>query len=244
MDVTINGRTLAVECKRMEVGEYSERERARMRELWKASALFLANERRTTFCNARFCVPIDTVPDDYLIAKTKAWIVSTDAAQLWDDRIASGAIGTLDLQPLNEALADHDVLVSSSRILQLLSGSYERNASFVQILSIKHADNPRYLKACDMAVLLKWSSMSPQSIDAKARDILRKLAEANRQLPTDRPGIVHIGFEAVDGDAVERARYDKIIASTTRFDPGNVPHQERVFCYYLVPGECRTNPCP
>lgn len=44
MDVTLNGRTLAVECKRMEVGEYSERERARMRELWKASALFLAKE--------------------------------------------------------------------------------------------------------------------------------------------------------------------------------------------------------
>lgn len=234
MDVTLDGQTLAVECKRMEVSEYSERERTRMRELWKPSGLFLAKERRTTFCNARFCVPIQAVPADYLTARTKAWIASSDAAQLWDDNIASGAIGTLDLGPLNEALADHEVLASGSRILQLLSGSYERNANFVQILSIKRADNPRYLKACDMAVLLKWSSMSPQSIDGKARDILRKLAEANRQLPTDRPGIVHIGFEAVDGDVVERARYDKIIASTAKFDPGNIP-LEYVMCHYLVP---------
>lgn len=234
MDVTLGNRTFAVECKRVEVSDYAEKERTRMRELWKPSACLLAKSRRTTFCNAQFSVPIDAVPDDYLTEKTRTWITSGDCASLWQDTIASGVIGDLDMRPLNQALVTDDILASGSRILQLLTGSYDRNANFFQILRIKPASNPRYVRACDMAILLKWSPLSQKSVDAKARDILRKLAEANCQLSTDRPGVVHVGFEAVDGDAVEQARYDKIIARTSRFDPGITP-LEYVSYHYLVP---------
>lgn len=79
--------------------------------------------------------------------------------------------------------------------------------------------NPRYVDDCNLAILLRWESTAPADVDAKARDIFRKLAAANEQLPTDRSGIVHIGFEAVEDDAVERARYEKILTSTARFDP-------------------------
>jgi len=42
MEVRLNDKTWAVECKRMETSEYGERERARMRELWRPSAHWLA----------------------------------------------------------------------------------------------------------------------------------------------------------------------------------------------------------
>lgn len=234
IDVAVDGRMLAVECKRMEVGEYSERERARMRELWKASAQTLAANRRSTFGDVTFSVPLETVPNDYLTQKTMIWLKSNDVGYAWDDAISSGSILIPDLTPLATVLSKDDVLMSSSRLHQLITGHYERNANYIQILSAKRSANPRYLDECDMAVLLRWASKSPQSVDAKARDIGRRLAEANRQLPTDKAGIVHIGFEAVEGDAVERARYAKILASTAKFDPGAVP-LEYVFCHYLVP---------
>jgi hypothetical protein len=47
MDVKLAGRTLAVECKRMETSDYGERERARMRQLWApASDLAQSFERK------------------------------------------------------------------------------------------------------------------------------------------------------------------------------------------------------
>ena len=63
---------------------------------------------------------------------------------------------------------------------------------------------------------------------------MRKLAEAHDQLPADRELIVHIGFEAVEGDEVEKARYEKILASTGRFDAKGKPLRF-VYCHYFVP---------
>jgi hypothetical protein len=51
IDVCLNGRTWAVECKRMETSEYGERERARMRELWGPSATWLKRAERSVFCD-------------------------------------------------------------------------------------------------------------------------------------------------------------------------------------------------
>jgi hypothetical protein len=63
---------------------------------------------------------------------------------------------------------------------------------------------------------------------------LKKLSEATEQLPHNTPGIVHIGFEAVEGDDVEKARYEKILRTVRRFDAGT-KRLEYVFCHYFVP---------
>ncbi len=141
---------------------------------------------------------------------------------------------SLDLDPLREVLDDHHVLASSSRMLELLSGRYVRHANYIQLSRLKLAENPRYVHECDLAVLLRWESASPEAIDAKARDITTKLSEASDQLPAGRPGIVHIGFEAVEGDDVERARHRKIIERAQAFDPRGKP-LEYVYCHYFVP---------
>lgn len=234
MDVTLAGRCWAVECKRMETGEYGERERARMRELWGPCSARLGRAEQSTFCNVHFVVPLEDVHRDYLSEKTRQWMTSDLPSLLWSDEVSHGVIGELGLGPLRAALADDVVMAMSSRMHELLSGRYIRHASYIQALRVKYADNPRYVEECDLAILLRWESTAPLAIDKKARDVLRKLAEANDQLPDNRPGIVHVGFEAVDGDAVERARYEKILASAARFDPGEKP-LEYVYCHYFVP---------
>lgn len=87
---------------------------------------------------------------------------------------------------------------------------------------------------CDFALLMQWQSNSDRAISSKARDVISKLVEAKDQLPGGRRSVVHIGSEAVEGDGVERARFDKIVASTRRFDPRG-KRLKYAYCHYFVP---------
>ena len=234
MDVTLNGQTWAIECKRMEVGAYGERERQQIGRLWNKGSNHLAMLERSTLCHATFRVELETVPDDYLSKRVSDWLSSGRSEFTWDDAIATGSIADLDLRPLQQVLSTDLVFANSHRILELLTGMYRRNASYRTMLRANIGDNPRYVDACDLAVVLHWESLSKEAIDGKARDIRKKLSEATSQLPEDRPGIIHVGFEAVEGDRVERLRYAKILATARQFDPGDKP-LEYVYCHYFVP---------
>ena len=234
MDVTLHGRSWAVECKRMEVGEYGESERLQLGRLWSVSSAHLARLERSTLCQAGFCVELANVPDDYLKDKVLSWLASGQDRLAWDDAIASGSIGTLDLRPLQAVLSKDLVLGSSHRILELLTGRYVRNARYRTLLRTMPGENPRYVDACNLAIVLNWESLSEGALDSKARDIRKKLSDATSQLPDGRPCVVHIGFEAVDGDRVERLRYDKILATARQFDPGE-KQLEYIYCHYFVP---------
>jgi len=52
--------------------------------------------------------------------------------------------------------------------------------------------------------------------------------------PADIPGIIHIGFEALSGDAVEQRRYEKIIERVRNFDPAG-SRLEFIYCHYFAP---------
>ena len=181
-----------------------------------------------------FKVPILEVPPDYLVGKAGAWLACRQASLTWDDAVARGTLGVLDLGPLRAVLERDDVLAAGTLMLQLLTGRYARHESHLQAIRFRHGMTPMYVGRCDGAIVLRWSSSSLAAIDARARDVTTRLSETARQLPTGRPGVVHIGFEAVDGDAVERVRYEKIRGTMARFDPGDKP-LEFVYCHYLVP---------
>ncbi len=146
MDVALDGRTFAVECKRMETGEYGDRERMRMRELWGPTTAGLAEAGRSAFCDAHFVVPIEEVPADYLTGKTKGWLASDMPSLVWRDEIAFGVVGEPDLEPLQEVLKTDDVMAASNRMLELITGRYVRHANYVQAIGCRYADNPRYVK--------------------------------------------------------------------------------------------------
>jgi hypothetical protein len=71
-------------------------------------------------------------------------------------------------------------------------------------------------------------------VNKKARDILKRLSDANDQLPTDVAGVVHIGFEALGADMIERRRYEKILETARKFDRG-MSKLEFVYCHYFAP---------
>ena len=136
-------------------------------------------------------LPVFDVPNNYLDVKVSDWLASGRPSLLWKDEISSGAVGDLDLTPLHRVLQTDEVLLDGSRMQELLAGRYVRHASHLLALKFKAGASPRYVSECDLAILLRWQSLAPKAIDAKARDVLRKLAEANMQLPVGKPGIVH-----------------------------------------------------
>ncbi len=234
MDVSLHHREYAIECKRMEVSEFGESERARVRALWGPSSVHLAGILRSTFAQVEFLVPVADVPVDYLTHKTKAWQLAPDSDFEWEDEHGRGRIGRLDLAPLQNELRYSMVLNGSTRLAELLTGRYKRHQSMISSLRIKHADNPRYIAECDYATILEWSPLAPASISGRARDVLRKVADGLGQLPLDRPSVIHVGFEAVEGDAVEKLRHQRIVASLSDFDPGRKP-LEYVYSHFLAP---------
>lgn len=234
LDVELDNKKWAVECKRLEAGEYAEDERQRMRELWKKPCIDLVHRNRSSLLLVDFKVELDAVPADYLSRKTARFVQDCKTAYLWTDGVADGEFSDLDLAPLQEALKRDFILYPSPRLTQLLTGTYERGDSMISMLRVKPASNPHYIDDIDLAVVNRWASQSENAIDKKARDITKRLSEANDQLPTDVAGVVHIGFDCLGKDDIEVRRYEKIVASARKFDRGNTK-LEVIYCHYFAP---------
>lgn len=235
LDVLLEGTLWAVECKRLEVGQYTEDERTRARQLWLPLAQGFQERNLDVYCNTRFLVELSTVPVEYLAGKVKQWLAGGMLRPvIWSDSVSIGEIRRLDLGPLKRVLKSDDVALNSSRLYELLTGAYKPNGKFISALHVQRADNPLYVSECLGGTVFDWESLSAESIDAKARDVLKRLSDANGQLPDARPSIIHVGFEAVDGLEVERARYDKIIRNIAKFDPG-VKQLEYAYVTWFAP---------
>ena len=195
LDVDLDGKRWAIECKRMEGGEYHEFERQRMRDLWQVPCFMFVKEKRAAIFDLNFKVELSEVPDDYLVSKSKKFLSRYRTCLMWDDMISCGGIENLDLGPLQQELERNYVMHPSPQFTKLLTGRYHRHDSMLSVHKAKLASNPHFIAELDFAVVARWSSASKSSIEKKARDILKRLAEANEQLPTDVPGIAHIGFE-------------------------------------------------
>lgn len=235
MEVLLDGTQWAVECKRMEGGEYSEDERREARALWLPVGRALHQKGLNVLCTADFRVEMNSVPRDYLSMKASQWLSSGGLFPLtWSDAISAGKIERLNLRPLQKLLATDHVALNSSRLIELLTGKYKRNARVITALNVKRSDNPLYIDACDGGIVFDWDCHSDAAIDKRARDVLKRISEGCRQLPDGRPGVVHVGFEAVDGMEVEAVRYRKIMNSLAQFDPKGKA-LEYVYVNWLAP---------
>ncbi len=234
LDVVRGNNSWAVECKRMELGEYTEFERQRMRVLWNKPCLRLVRTGRSIYLNISFKCELSDVYDDYLEKIIEVFLESELSSKTWNDDYASGVIGDLDLQPIKLSLQKGYLLYPGPVYHKLLTGSYLRYDSLIIMHKVKFASNPHFIDKIDQAVVARWESVSEKALNKKARDIRRKLAVANSQLPTDKPGVIHIGIECLGADEIEHRRHEKIMETINAFDPGDA-NLHFIYCHYFSP---------
>jgi hypothetical protein len=234
IDVEIGGRSWAVECKRMEAGEYAETERSRMRELWEEPSSLLVRSERNTILDVNFNLELSDVPDDYLLRRAVKFDRKPRSSFFWSDAVSSGSIENLDIRPIQEALEKAHWLLPGPQYNKLLTGCYKRYDSMLTVQRVKYTENPHFVDDMDLAVVARWSSLSNEAIEKKARDIIKRLSESNRQLPSNVPGVIHIGFECLGEDIIEQRRYDKIVDTARKFDRHG-SQLEWIYCHYFAP---------
>jgi hypothetical protein len=191
-------------------------------------------EERNTIVDLDFKIELADVPDSYVLGRVQKFLSRDLSFHMWSDSIVLGSIGNLDITPIQYVLQKEYLLHPSPQFTKLLTGNYAREESMLCLQRIKYASNPHFIDELDLAVVARWSSNSEHGIDKKARDILKRLSDANDQLPYDVAGVIHIGFEALGSDEIERRRYDKILDTARGFARGK-SKLEYIYCHYFAP---------
>jgi hypothetical protein len=93
-------------------------------------------------------------------------------------------------------------------MVELLVGYYIHAADHSMAAKWRPAPSrPAYAEAVYQASVVSWRSLSDEAVRQKARHFRKTLANAEDQLPPDRPGVIHVGIETYAGADVDFTRH-------------------------------------
>jgi hypothetical protein len=155
----------------------------------------------------KYKIELTDVPDEYLVERVTSAIEQRSLIP-WEDEIASGRVRPVNWRLTRKVLAKDDVYFGSSRMIELLAGYYVHAADHSIAAKWRPSPSrPAYAEAVYQASVVSWLSLSDAAVLQKARHFRRTLADAEGQLPSDRPGVIHIGIESYAGARVDFARH-------------------------------------
>lgn len=221
-------RDIFVECKRQSRSSaYADKESVAFLRQWDAAKHVLFQVRQWLWFRCNFHVDVAALPDGLLagvlgrglpLVQDQVCLHDGPDLTLWARRIDHVAVRAHFLE--------NRVKPNSPFLTGLLGGDWAPpDANVTLAMAAKYSD----VVACEAPVLgqyvddIAWACGmtrvfdSEVSITKKARDIKHLLVDAVEQVPDDKPSIIHIAFEALDGDAVETRRVTKIMKSVPRF---------------------------
>lgn len=210
----------AVECKRMDRSSYEARERVRGEELARPVHRLALAAGRSIYMQIAFDAELDAIPDDYLALHASAYLGAA-GANYWSDEHGIGTIREIDWTLAREVLAEDDVYYGSSRMVELLIGRYDHD--FAHSMSGKWLPSrtrPFWASAVYQASVVGWRNQSATAICKKAKHFRATVAKATAQLPTDQPGVVHVGVETWAGSLADGVRHLLNKLEMMDFDPG------------------------
>lgn len=152
-------------------------------------------------------IELSQVPDNYLSERVR-YVFERKSGQSWDNHISSGYLRPINWSLARKILAYDDVYFSGSRMIEILVGYYIHEAGHSLAAKWRpSAERPGYAAAVYQASVVSWRSQSVAARRQKARHFRRVLAKAEGQLPSDRPGVIHIGIESSSGSNVDLTRH-------------------------------------
>lgn len=228
MLVTKDGVELYVECKRLarRTG-YSAQERDDFLKLWDAAVPILVKQRQWVWFKCLFHVEVGILPPDFLVKLISGILpIDNDETLVYDGPEAIIHARLIDQSVVRNHMAKWCVKENSPQLNQLLGGDWApMNSSVTTLIKANRVE----VVDCDVYVLngyideISWACGitrefdSETSINKKAKDITKHLADAVQQVPKDRPSIIHIAAETMEGKVVEQRRTKKVMDSIPGF---------------------------
>lgn len=116
-------------------------------------------------------------------------------------------------------LQDDFVFIGSTRMMELIGGRHDHDLSHSLRTRCRRAPSrPSYADHIYHASLVNWACLSPAARSARAKHFNTKVADAEGQLPSDRPGVIHVGMESTgspDADLLRHYRNDSAASAFT-----------------------------
>jgi hypothetical protein len=201
------GSRWAVECKRLTPSSYATREKLRGRKLAEPVHAACLDSYESVVVEVKYKIELANVPDDYLAAHVRS-AIARRSLDPWDDEISSGRVRPVNWPLTRKVLAKDFVYFGGSRMIELLAGYYIHEVDHSIAAKWRPSPTrPEYADAVYQASVVTWLSLSKEAVTQKARHFRRVLANAEGQLPSDRPGVIHVGIESYAGARVDFARH-------------------------------------
>lgn len=208
----------SVECKRVSKARYSQIERDLLWRRWRPVMGMVEGLHLSLFFDVTFNVEVSEVSDEFL-AELAVSALQAGGIYAFDNDIAVGRVSPIDMDSVRAEVRTRPVLQSSQRMFELLTGSYEPTFAYAAAMEMKSwSVNPRYVEDIGAGSIIRWRSIAPNALNAKARHFKRQLAEATKQLRGWGPAVLHIGHEAMEGQPAEALRHGRLKTMISEFD--------------------------
>ncbi|MEP3481128.1 MAG: hypothetical protein ABJZ55_17905 [Fuerstiella sp.] len=220
--------TWHVETKRMMPHSgYSRKEREKWLKIWALLKTTLMEGRYPFILDVTFHTEMLALDDSVLVEKLADKLkLVTFPCHLVSDDTMDVHVSFVDLRKIKRHLEDWSVKMPSRQLIELIGGRWDRSSSFTHVMkcATRRAGDAGglnlYVDEIDWAAGAYWHCDAEKATEAKARDIRSHLSKAVSQLPDAGPGVIHVGMETYDGEAVEAERFERIMRTVTAFDTG------------------------
>jgi hypothetical protein len=224
----------AVECKRAGRSGYARDERLAGERMSAAVHEISRDARRPLMVMVRFEAELSDLSDRYLAEKAAAFLNGRKPFE-WQDEGGAGVVADVVWEPLLHILRTDDVYFGSSRMIQLLLGGYDPSADYSVAGDWAPAEGrPLHATSISHVSLVTWRSASPEAARRKAQHFRGVVGRASDQLPGDRPGVVHVGYEAIGGNSVDGLRHRLNRREMRSFD-AKESRLRWVYANYMMP---------
>lgn len=236
--LAVEGRTerVAVECKRLRAGQYEVEERELQRGIFRRAAELIEKWRLSLHIDVNYVVELSYVPESYLADWLKRFLSATvimPGHYPWNDEFGSGEIRPANTAAVLEEIEDSS-LYFGTKFARMLSGNAVRENGYNLAAGLRpDVRDPRYFKGFEYGSVVTWQCTAPSAIDRKARHVKSKLAEAGRQVSTQRVGVIHLAMDAEPDCESSDLRRQRNMAVISEFRAESIV--AALYVHYIVP---------
>lgn len=197
----------AVECKWMMLPEPVLQERQRVEDLLAPFHAAMRAADRSVKVEIEFLDEVVGIDPGEIEAMATAWVKR--ARREWTTPRMRARLAVIDYRDARALFkADDRLFYGASRMIEVLTReAYDHDSQYSFRARWKEsADHPRFAKAVDQTSIVRWRSVSEASLRRQATHFKRVVVKSLGQFPGDRPGVLHVGYDATGGREAQRQR--------------------------------------